>query len=190
MDYTLLLIIGVPVAVGYFLYVGIIKKKNNALNALSGIDVQLKQRSNLIPNLLKMASKFMEHEKSLLTEITALREGVEKDYDKTNPDEVKQHLDMANKLAGRMGQFMVSVENYPDLKSDQTMIQAMQSYNEVEAMIAAARRTYNAAVTDLNNSVQIFPGSVIAKMINVSSMAFYEADEASKAPVNADDYLK
>ena len=85
---------------------------------------------------------------------------------------------------------MVRVEAYPDLKSDQTMGQAMQTYNEVEAQIAAARRFYNSAVTALNNSVQIFPGNIIANMAGVSEMPFYETDDAARAPVNADDFLK
>ena len=104
--------------------------------------------------------------------------------------EFEQHLAVAEQLTGKMGQLMIAVEDYPDLKSDQTMIQAMQTYNEVEAQIAAARRFYNSAVTSLNSSVQIFPGNIIAGMVGVSEMPFYEADEASKASVNADDYLK
>jgi LemA protein len=70
------------------------------------------------------------------------------------------------------------------------MIQAMQTYNEVEAQIAAARRFYNSAVTALNNSVQIFPGSVIAKAVGIAEMPFYETDDAARAPVNVDDFLK
>ncbi len=174
----------------YFWYVSIIGKRNTGLEALSGIDVQLKKRSNLIPNILKIAQKFLEHEKSLITEITELREQADKGYDKTDKSEVQQHLQVSELLAGKMGQLMVRVEAYPDLKSDQTMVQAMQTYNEVEAQIAAARRFYNSAVTALNNSVQIFPGNIIANMAGVSEMPFYETDEAAKAPVNADDFLK
>ena len=85
---------------------------------------------------------------------------------------------------------MVRVEAYPDLKSDQTMVQAMQTYNEVEAQIAAARRFYNSAVTALNNSVQIFPGNIIANVARVTEMPFYETDKAARAPIDASDYLK
>jgi LemA protein len=129
------------------------------------------------------------HEKSLLTEITQLRAGSEKNYDKGDREAVQQHLAMAEQLTGKMGQLMIAVEDYPDLKSDQTMIQAMQTYNEVEAQIAAARRFFNSAVTSLNSSVQIFPGNIIAGWAGVSEMPFYEAEEASKAPVDADNYL-
>lgn len=184
-----LLFISIPLIIFYFLYVGIIKKRNKAKEALSGIDVQLKQRSNLIPNILTIAKKFMEHEKTLLTEITELRTQLEKDYDETSHKELKEHLVTAEKLSGSMGKLMVTVENYPDLKSDATMVKAQETYNEVEAQITAARRFYNAAVTELNNSVQIFPGNLIASMIGISEMPFYEAEEAAKAPVNASDFL-
>jgi LemA protein len=180
----------VPVIIGYFWYVSIVSKRNKALEALSGIDVQLQKRSSLIPNLLKIARKFMEHEKTLLAEITALREKVQTDYDKKNGDAVKEHLAISEQLTQKMGQFMVQVEAYPDLKSDSTMLHAMQSYNEVESQIAASRRFYNSSVTALNNAVQIFPGNIIANMAGVDQMPFYEAEEAAKAPVDADAYLQ
>lgn len=173
----------------YFWYAGIITKRNKALEALSGIDVQLQKRLDVIPNILKIAKKFLDHEKGLLSEITALREKIDQNYNKHNSDEVKAHLDAARDLGGKMGQLMVQVEAYPDLKSDQTMVQAMQSYNEVEAQIAAARRFYNSAVNDLRNAIQIFPGNVIAGWAGVSDMPFYEAEERAAQAVDAAEYL-
>lgn len=187
---TFLIILGVVVALGYIWYASLIGKRNRALEALSGVDVQLRQRFDLVPNILKIAQKFMEHEKSLLTEITALRENAAMPYDKTDAEAVKKHLQTANTLSGKMGSLMVNVENYPTLKSDQTMIQAMQTYNEVEAQITAARRFYNSSVTELNNAVQIFPGNIIAGMAGVREMPFFETDEAAKAPIDASQYLK
>ena len=189
MDLTTVLILEVPVLILYFLYAGIIKNRNKAKEALSGVDVQLKKRSNLIPNILKIAKKFMEHEKSLMNEIVTLREQADKSYDEGDKEAVKEHLALSEQLAGKMSGFMVKVEAYPDLKSDASMLQAQKTYNEVEEQIAAARRFYNSAVNNLNNSVQIFPGSVIANMINISEMPFYETDEASKAPVDASGFL-
>lgn len=174
----------------YIWYISLIKKRNNTREALSGIDVQLQKRSNLIPNILKIAQKFMEHERELLEEITELRSRVEDAYNKSSNTEVKEHFAVAEMLSKKMGQFNLAVEAYPDLKSDQTMIQAMQTYNEVEAQIAAARRFYNSAVTALNNGIQIFPGSIIAKFAGVSEMPFFEAEEEAKKPVDAGDYLK
>jgi LemA protein len=172
------------------MYYNLINRKNKALEALSGIDVQLKMRSDLIPNILTIAQKFMDHEKSLITEVTELRTRLAKDYDKTNPAEVSDHLKMAEALSSSMGKLMVAVEAYPDLKSDETMLNAQRTYSEVESRISAARRFYNSAVTQLNNSVEIFPSSVIARYVGVSAMPFYEAEEAAKAPVNASDFLR
>ena len=185
----ILAIVVVAFAVLYFWYVGIISKRNQAKEALSTIDVQLQKRGELIPNILQIAQRFMEHEKQLLTEITELRSAFHKEYDRADQQAVSEHLAVAQQLSSKMGKLMVQVENYPELKSDATMMTAMQSYNEVEAQIAAARRFYNSAVTALNNSVEIFPGSVIARMANVQPLPFYEAPAESLAPVNAGDYL-
>lgn len=173
----------------YFWYAGIVSKRNKAQEALSGIDVQLKQRSNLIPNVLTIAKKFMEHEKELLTAVTELRSQVDSSYDGADPAAVKAHLGAASALGTEMGKLMIAVEDYPDLKSDASMLQAQRTYNEVEAHIAAARRFYNASVTSLNNAIQIFPGNLLAGFANASAMPYYEAEEASRQPVSAADIL-
>lgn len=175
--------------VTYLWYVSLVKKRNTALEALSGIDVQLTKRADLVPNILKIAKRFMDHEKSLLTEITELRTQLSRNYNKADPNAVKEHLVQAEQLNDKMGALMVNVENYPELKSDNTMLQAMQTYNEVEAHISAARRFYNSAVSELNTAVEIFPGSIIASMASIKVMPFYEGSEAAKAPIDAAEYL-
>jgi len=177
------------VALFYFWYVAIITRRNKALEALSGIDVQLKKRLDLIPNILKIAKKFMEHEVAIFNEVTALREGLAKSYDNKNIAEVENHLKMSQDLAQKMQGLMVRVENYPELRSSQNMIEAQQSYNEVEAQIAAARRFYNAAVNSLSNSIQIFPGNLLANLIGIKPMPLYEAEEAARASIDANKFL-
>jgi LemA protein len=181
------IIIAVILIAFYMIYVGLINKKNNAKEAFSGIDVQLKKRYDLIPNILFIANKFMEHERELLTGITELRAQAAKLPADLN--KVQEKIDLDNKISGMMGQLMVSVENYPQLKSDQTMLQAMQTYNEQEEHIAAARRFYNSAVKELNNAVEIFPSSLIAVLVNVKGLPFFEATETERQAVNADDYF-
>ena len=187
---TLVMIIGVVLVILlYVWYSRIIRNKNQVYEALAGIDVQLKNRSNLIPNILTIANKFMEHERELISSVTELRTQSTADYDSGDAQAVKEHMELASALTSEMGKLMISVEAYPELKSDQTMQQAQLSYNEVETKIAAARRFYNTAVGQLNNSIEIFPGNIVAKYVNVSPMPFFEADEGSKAPIDASSIL-
>lgn len=188
----LLIIILIPIVIMYIWYTKIISRRNSALEALGSIDVQLRKRHDLIPNILKMVQKYMDHESSVLTRITALRAQVTEDYDKTDPDQVQGRLKAEGELKQAMGSLFNAVaENYPELRSSENMVSAQETFTEVEGHIAAARRFYNSSVTDLNNSVQIFPGSWLAQMASVRAMPYFEeTDEAVRAPVNADDYLK
>ncbi|GAA6157434.1 LemA family protein [Pyruvatibacter sp. HU-CL02332] len=186
----LLGLIAVVLIGGYVWYVTLIGRRNRALEALSSIDVQLRKRHDLIPNVLKIAQRFMEHEKELLTELTELRANAMSDYDKSDPAAVKNHIESEQRLQSGMMRFFATAEAYPELRSAETMVNAQETYSEVEGHISASRRFYNAAVTDLNNSVQIFPGSLIANMAGVHPMPFYEIEEAARAPVDASDFLK
>ena len=142
----------------YLIYVGLIQKKNKVKEAFSSIDVQLKKRYDLIPNILVIANKFMEHERGLIESVTKLRaQAVKMPSDLSS---VEDKLKLDSEIQKQMGQLMVSVENYPQLKSDQTMMTAMQTYNEVEEHIAAARRFYNSAVLELNNAVAMLIRSI------------------------------
>ena len=154
------IISGIILITLYFLYAGVIMKKNKVKEASAGIDVQLKKRYDLIPNLLNMAAKFMAHESKLMEEITKLRTAAMANSFKDNPQEKIKNEKL---LESKLKEFNLSVENYPDLKSNQTMMTAMQSMNEVEEHIAAARRFYNAAVNDLTNACEIFPTCRILK---------------------------
>ena len=190
MSQNMIMIIAVAVVVifwAYNLYVSVIKKKNKVIEAFSGISVQLKKRYDLIPNILTIANKFMEHEKGLMEEVTALRT---KAMSLPNDlDSLGKKLALDAEIKSKMGQIMVVVENYPQLKSDQTMMTAMQTYNEIEEHIAAARRFYNSAVLELNNAVEIFPSSMIAGMLNIRKQEFFQVDEAETKPINAADYF-
>ncbi len=182
---VVLLLLLIPL---YTMYVSLIRKKNKVRESMGGIDVQLKKRYDLIPNILVIANKFMEHERGLITEITNLRTKVS--GLRSDRDTISEKINLDNQIANKMGQLMVNVENYPQLKSDQTMIQAMQTYSEVEEHIAAARRFYNSAVNDLNNSVEIFPSSVIASALNIKAYPFFEVEETAKKSVNAADFFR
>lgn len=173
----------------YSVYVSLIQKKNKVKEALASIDVQLKKRYDLIPNVLFIANKFMEHERSLIEEITKLRTEALK---LQGEDTISQKMQLDKDIQSKMSQLMVSVENYPQLKSDNTMVQAMETYSEVEEHIAASRRFYNASVLDLKNAVEIWPSSMFAQSLGIKSdLPYFEVtDEKERQPVNASDYLK
>ena len=187
---SLLLLMGLILAttiILYSAYVSVIKRKNKVKEAFSSINVQLKKRYDLIPNILTIANKFMEHERSLMEDLTKLRTEVLSVPD--SYDNIERKLDLDNQIKNKMQQLLVSVENYPQLKSDQTMITAMQTYNEVEEHIAAARRFFNTAVNDLNNAVEIFPSSLFAKKLGISTEEFFKVNETETKPINASDFF-
>lgn len=186
---TIGVVICVILVLLYIAYVKLIAKKNKVREALASIDVQLKKRYDLIPNILFMANKFMEHERGLLDDITKLRTEAVKMS--SNFDNVKEKIALDAEIKNKMGQLMVSVENYPQLKSDQTMIQAMSTYNEVEEHIAAARRFYNSAVLDLNNAVETVPTKWFAESLGIKSeLPYFEiTDEKERRSIDAKAYF-
>lgn len=173
----------------YALYVRLISIRNKVKESAADIDVQLKKRYDLIPNMLQMAAKFMEHEKSLMTELTELRT---KAMSSTFAASPKEKMELESLLNQKLNDFKISLENYPDLKSNQTMITAMQSMNEVEEHISAARRFYNSNVNQLKNAVEIFPGNIVAALlgINYADTPFFEISDVEKQPINSADYFK
>ena len=190
---TLMIIIGVIalvlIAALYNIYVQLIQKKNKVKEAMGGIDVQLNKRYDLIPNILTIANKFMEHERGLMEEITSLR--TQAAAIRSDADTIGQKMNLDNQIVSKMGQLMVNVENYPQLKSDQTMIQAMQTYSEVEEHIAAARRFYNSAVLDLNNAVEILPSKWFADKLGIKSeLPYFEiTNEKERERIDAKSYF-
>ena len=177
MSITLIALVAALVVIfwAYGIYVSLIKTRNKTQEAFSAIDVQLKKRYDLIPNILTIAQKYMDHERGLMEEVTKLR---------------TQVMGIPSSFENIDRQIMVAVENYPQVKADQTMITAMQTYNEVEEHIAAARRFYNSAANELKNAVEIFPSSFFARMLNIKAVDFFKAEEKERQAVNAADFLK
>jgi len=171
----------------YSSYVKVIKSGNAVREAKSSIDVQFKKRYDLLPNVLTIAQRFMTHEKEIFTKITELRSQAI-----NAPAGSQEAFSCNQKLDGLLGQLKVSMENYPTLKSDATMTQAMKTYNEVEEHIAAARRFYNSAITQLRNYTMIFPTSLFKDLVKEEMQStYYEIEDANQRnSVNASDYLK
>lgn len=157
----------------------LVNKKNQVENAFGSIDVQLKKRTDLIPNLVATVQQYMKHEAGLLTEITALRAQV------TDPNASEgDRFAAEGQLSNKLGSLNIAVENYPDLKASQNFMQLQGSMNEVEEQISASRRAYNAAVTSYNNGVEMFPSSIIASSKGYKRKAVFEITEAERQNVD------
>ncbi|MFN3627171.1 LemA family protein [Parvibaculum sp.] len=183
---TILLVLAAVILVGgYAWYVSLITRRNEVREAMGSIDVQLRKRFDLLPNIVALAQKFMTHERELLEGLTALRAKVAAPYAKDDPAAVATHLEASRALEAGMLRLFAVAENYPELRSAETVTRAQATFEEVEGNIAAARRFYNSAVTRLNNAVEIFPGSIIARIANVQPFPFYEVeDAAAREPVD------
>ncbi|HBP41473.1 MAG: LemA family protein [Vreelandella alkaliphila] len=188
MNWVILAVIAALILL-YFWYAAIVSRRNAAQEAFSGIDVQLKKRTDLIPNILKIAARFMEHEKTLLTDITQLRTEVLKAAKANDREGAEKRFELEAALEDKLSGLMVAVENYPDLKSHTNMLEAQRAYADVEEHISAARRSYNAAGRRFKDAIQIFPGTLIAKVMGLEPLPFFEASKTDRAPVNADHYL-
>jgi LemA protein len=154
-------------------------RKNQVSKAFGTVDVQLKNRYDLIPNLVATVQQYAAHEKELLTKITELRTLALK-QDLNSEERVK----LDNQISSALSGLMVAVENYPDLKASQNFIDLQRSLNEVESQIAAARRAYNAAVTDYNNAIEMFPGNLMAGMMLLKTKQVFSATETERGNVN------
>jgi LemA protein len=174
----------------YAWYATIVTRRNRVSEALGGIDAQLQQRHDLIPNLLTIARRFMEHERALLDEITALRTKAQAQAGSRDFAAAGERFATEAQLAADMGRLFALAEAYPQLRSDGPMIQAQKTYAEVETNIAAARRFYNSAVGELRNSVQIFPGPLLQGLAGVDVLPpFFETTEPARAPIDAARHL-
>lgn len=179
MLYVLIGITVVLLIVGIAMYNGLINKKNKVEYAFSSIDVMLKKRRDLIPNLVASVKQYMTHERDLLTNITKLRSQVMND----NINEADR-FQAEGQLSAALGQFKVAVENYPDLKSNTNFLQLQASLNEIEEQISAARRAYNASILEYNNGVEMFPTNILAGAMGYTRRASFEIPDFERGNVD------
>lgn len=174
--------IALALVIGYLWYATIVARRNKVNEALGSIDVHLRQRHELIPNVVRLAGRFMEHERGLMEAVTRLRVQADQALG-GGAGERGRLFEVENAISREVGRLLVAVENYPDLKSDTQMLEAQRTWTETEAQLTAAQRFYNAAVNQLNNAVQIFPGPVLARLAGAAAMPFFKAEaEARVAP--------
>ncbi len=148
------------------IYNALVKKRNRYQNAFAQIEVQLKRRHDLIPNLVETAKGYLSHERETLESVIQARNAaanaLKNAVDKLGPNEIKAFAGAEQNLSGALGQFQLVVENYPELKADRTMAQLSEELTSTENRVARARQFYNDAVTDYNSYKQSFPPVLIA----------------------------
>lgn len=158
------------------IYNKLIRLRNMKEEGWSGIDVQLKRGANIIPNLIESVKKYMEHERSVLEDVTRLRTQA------MSASRIDDKIAAESALSGMLGKFFALAENYPALNADKNFIDLQQQLAAVEDGIQMARRYYNGTVRDLNVGIESFPNTIVATMFNFKKDEFFEIlDESERA---------
>ncbi|GAG80254.1 unnamed protein product [marine sediment metagenome] len=185
MIWLIALVLALVVFAGLFfvgIYNSLIRLRNRVKNAWSQIDVQLKRRHDLIPNLIETAKGYMKHERETLENITKARSqamGAQGVGDKSKAE---------GALSGAMGKFFLVVENYPDLKANQNFLSLQEELTSTENKIGFARQGYNDQVLFFNNKIQVFPSNMVAGMFSFKTEEFFEIEEEAEREVPKVDF--
>ncbi len=180
-----LLVVGGIVLIFILLYISLnnklVRLENRRENAFADIDVQLKQRHDLIPQLMGAVKGYMDHESEVLTRITAARSGAMK------AGNINDKISAENELGAAMSSFNIQVEAYPDLKANTNFMNLQTEIADMENKLAAVRRFFNSATRELNNAIESIPSNIVAGMRKMTSQPMFELDmnqrkEMDKAP--------
>lgn len=181
----ILAVIAVVAIIVVSIYNRLIGLKNKVEYANGAVDAMFKQRYDLIPNLVSTVKQYMEHERGLLESLVELRTQSKKtDLSDSDRSELNSQFDKAIKS------FNIAVENYPNLKANDQFLQLQMSLNECEGQLAAARRTYNAAVMNYNNAIEMFPSSIMAAQMNYQRKEMIKASEMEQQNHNVAELFK
>ena len=176
----IILIIAV-VVVGYavFAYNGLVRQRQLSQEGWSGIDVQLKRRADLIPNLLESVKGYMAHERETLEAVTNARAAAVAGGSAS--PEVRAKLEGA--LSGALGKFFAVAEAYPDLKASQNFLQFQTALQQTEDELQLSRRYYNGTARDLNTAVESFPSNILANIFHFAKVQYFEIENAADRAV-------
>lgn len=180
---VLYIVIGVIVLVALYVliqYNSFVKLRNMVKEAFSTMDVYLKKRWDLVPNLVEVVKGYMQHESSVLEEIVKLRNS---SYDNMSQSD---KIDTNQQLSSRLHKIMAVAENYPDLKASQNFSDLSHQLSKIEDEIANSRKYYNAVVRNLNTKIEMFPSNIVAKMFNFELSKMFEASETERTNVKVD----
>jgi LemA protein len=159
------------------IYNALIRLRNQVNNAWSQIDVQLKRRHDLIPNLVETAKGYMKHERGTFEAITEARSRA------MGARTVSEASKAEGALGEALSKFMLVVENYPDLKANQNFLAVQEELTSTENKISFARQSYNDQVLFFNNKIQMFPSNIIANMFNFAKRDFFEIEATAEREV-------
>ena len=176
----LVVVLGTVLLLGLALlgmYNGLIRSRVRSREAWSGIDVQLKRRASLIPNLVETVKGYAAHEREVLENVTRARAMLEQ---AGSPGQAAQ---ADNVLTGTLRSLFAVSENYPQLRANENFLALQQELSDVEEKIAFARQFYNRNVMDFNTRIQVFPNVIIASMFNFERFEFFEAEETAREDV-------
>ena len=169
--YIILVVIAIIIFWAVFAYNRFVSLKNRAKEAWSDIDVQLKRRYNLIPNLVETVKGYASHERELFEKVTEARTKA------MGAKTVKEHSQAENMLSSALKTLFAVSENYPNLKASQNFLELQRELRDTEDKIQAARRFYNANVRDLNIKIESFPSKIIAGLFRFKKMDLFEIEE-------------
>ncbi len=181
-----IIVIGLIVVLwGVGIYNGLVTRRNRFKNSFAQIDVQLKRRYDLIPNLVETAKGYIKHEHDTLEAVMQARAGAVAAHAPASADptnaEAMQKLTQAEGVLGQtLGRLMMVTEAYPNLKADQTMMQLSEELTSTENKVSFARQAYNDAVMDYNTAREVFPSSLIAGACNFQPAQAYEIENAAQ----------
>jgi LemA protein len=177
---VLAVLLGVVLLFGLVLlgiYNGLVRSRVRCREAWSGIDVQLKRRASLIPNLVETVKGYAAHEREVLENVTRARSMLEQ------AGGAAQAAKADNMLTGALRSLFAVAENYPQLKANENFLALQRELSDVEEKIAFARQFYNRNVMDFNTRIEVFPNVFIANMFNFALFEFFEAEEAAREDV-------
>lgn len=155
-------------------YNQLVKLRNNRENAFADIDVQLKQRHDLIPQLLETVKGYMKHEEKVLINVTAARSGA------LNASTISEKIAAENQLTSALSGLNVAVEAYPDLKASSNFMQFQEEISDIENKLSAVRRFFNSSTKEYNNAVETFPSNVIAGMFSFKKEPMFDLGVAQR----------
>ena len=174
-------LIVVVLLVGIGMYNGLIRSKNQVENAWSQIDVQLKRRLDLIPNLVETVKGYAAHERETLERVIQARNAAI-----AAPDTPGAQAEADDMMTGALRQIFALGEAYPDLKANQNFLALQEELTATEGRVAYARQFYNDSVLSYNNKIESIPTNVVAKMLSYSKREYFEADEAARTVPNVE----